>query len=356
MGQADPSKTEQATDKRRKKARDDGNVPKGQELGKAMVLVAGLIALHIYVTVIGGELKTIFSWFLGTAPKMQLDPSRTYNLLLDMAMRMAFMILPVIMFVGLVGYLTQRLQVGPLWTLKVFEPKFDKFFNIIGGLKKFMLNPKMFINLGKSLMQAIAIGFAPYLVLKEEIDRVAPLFFTNAEGVAVYLLTTGAKMTIYALVPMLVIALADTWYTRWDYEEQLKMTKDEVKDERKQMEGDPKIKMAQRKKMLQSMAKRMMADVPKADVVVTNPTHIAVALRYDPFLAPAPMVLAKGADHLAEKIKEVARENGVPIRENKPLARALYKSVEVGESIPEELFQATASLLAQLDKFKRNRP
>ena len=355
MGQADPSKTEKATDKRRDKSREEGNVPKGQEMGKTMVLVAGLIAMHAYIGTIGGELKTIFAWFLRTAPITPLDPSNVYALLMDMAYRLAFMTLPVMLFIGLVAYLTQRLQVGALWTTKVFEPKFGKIFNVLGGLKKFMINPKMFIKLGKSLLQAIAIGFAPYLVLKEEIHKVAPLFYATPEGVATYLLTTGSKMVVYALVPMLIIAIADMVYSRWDYEEQLKMTKDEVKDERKQMEGDPKIKGEQRKKMMESMAARMMADVPKADVVVTNPTHVAVALRYDPLLAPAPMVLAKGLDHLAEKIKEVARENGVPIRENKPLAWALYKVIEVGDTIPEEFYQAVAAILAQIYK-TRQRP
>ena len=242
-----------------------------------------------------------------------------------------------------------------MWTTKVFKPKFDKVFNVLGGLKKFIINPQMFINLGKNILTAFAIGIAPYIVLSEEIHKVGPLFYTNAEGVAVYLLTTGSRMVVYALVPMLIIAIADTVYTRWNYEEQLKMTKDEIKDERKQAEGDPKVKAEQRKKMLKSMMLRMMQDVPKADVVVTNPTHVAIALQYDPLVAPAPLVLAKGLDNVAEKIKEIARENGVPIRENKPLARALYKSVEIGETIPEELFAATASILAQLDKFKRNR-
>jgi len=160
-------------------------------------------------------------------------------------------------------------------------------------------------------------------------------------------------MVIYALVPMLVLAIADVVYTRWEYEENLKMTKDEVKDERKQAEGDPKIKQQQKMKMLRVMAQRMLTKVPKADVVITNPTHVAVALTYNVKEAPAPVVVAKGLDYLAEKIKEIAREHNVPIREDKPLAQALYKSVEVGQTIPEELYQAVASILAHLHKFKR---
>ena len=131
------------------------------------------------------------------------------------------------------------------------------------------------------------------------------------------------------------------------------MSKDEIKDEVKQALGDPVIKNKQKQKMMEVMQRRMLQDVPKADVVITNPTHFACALRYDPKETPAPMLLAKGADHLAEKIKEIARENRIPIRENKPLAQALYKQVEIGQVIPEDLYQAVASILAQLDKFKR---
>jgi flagellar biosynthetic protein FlhB len=190
------------------------------------------------------------------------------------------------------------------------------------------------------------------MVIKKEFPNFLMLYHTDVNSLIIYLMNISYKVVFYALIPMLIIAVADLFYTRWDYAENLKMTKDEVKDELKQMEGDPKIKAKQRQKMMEAMRQRMMQEVPKADVIITNPTHIAVALKYDAMLAPAPMVVAKGADHLAEKIKEVAKGAGVPIRENKPLARALYKSVEVGESIPEEMYQAVAAILASLSKFK----
>ena len=141
-------------------------------------------------------------------------------------------------------------------------------------------------------------------------------------------------------------------FRSYAYKENMKMTKDEVKDERKNAEGDPVIKNKQKQKMMQVMASRMLQSVPKADVVVTNPTHLAVALRYNAQESPAPIVIAKGADHLAEKIKEIARQNNVPVRENVPLARALYKAVEIGDMIPEELYKAVATLLASIWKLK----
>ncbi len=349
----DPSRTETATQKRRGKAREDGNVPRSQELSKATVVLGGLIGLWVYMKYMGNDLMEIFQWFFLYSTEFEASKQNVAHLMFLSAARMAKMILPVVLFVGLVAYVTVRLQVGSLWTTKVFEPKLDKILNPFAGLQKMLVDVNTLIRLGKSMLQAAAIGIAPYIVIKTEWANIVPLFYQNAHGLSAYILATGAKMVIYALIPMLLIAAADLWYTRWSYEENLKMTKDEIKDERKQAEGDPRIKQQQKQKMMRFMLRRMLKDVKKADVVITNPTHIAVALRYHALEAPAPVVLAKGLDHLAEKIKEAARENHVPIRENKPLAQALYKSVEIGEMIPAELFQAVASILAQLSKFKR---
>ena len=228
-------------------------------------------------------------------------------------------------------------------------------FNIAAWIKALMISPQALVRLGRSLAQALVVGIAPYVVIKQEFPNLIPLFYQNAQGLAGYILSVGYKMTSYAMVPMILIAVADLWYTRWNYEEEIKMSKDEVKDEQKQAEGDPVIRSAQKQKMFATMAKRMLKEVPTADVVVTNPTHIAVALRYNVMQAPAPLVVAKGLDHLAERIKEIAREHNVPIREDKPLAQALYKQVEIGEIIPEELYQAVAAILAKLDKFKAGR-
>ena len=208
----------------------------------------------------------------------------------------------------------------------------------------------------KSLVFALILGIIPGFILWTEYLNFLPMYYATPEGVAVYMLETALKVVKYSMLPLIAIAIFDVWQSRYAYNESLKMTKDEVKDERKQAEGDPVIKNKQKQKMMEVMARRMLADVPKADVVVTNPTHIAVALSYDPAKAPAPVVLAKGVNRLAEKIKEVARENRVPIRENVPLARALYKSVEVGEMIPEDLYKAVAAVLASIWRLKpRNR-
>ncbi len=355
MPQSDPSRTETATSKQRNKARNKGNVPRSQELSKVTVLLGGFLTLIFLIGFMAEQMHSLFVWSFSDNLSTQFSPESIYLLFQVTSGRLAVMLLPVLLVCALVAFLTVRLQVGHLWTTKVFQvsQNLPQKLNIVGGLKRLFISPQTVVRLLRSLLQAIAVGFAPYLVLKQEAPTFLPLFYQDAGTVAAYMLLTGAKMVTYALVPMLIIGIADLIYTRWDYEENLKMTKDEVKDERKQAEGDPMIKNKQRQKMLQVMQKRMLESVPKADVVITNPTHLAVALRYSPLEAPSPVVLAKGADFVAEKIKNIAREHNIPLRENKPLAQALYKSVDVGEMIPEELFQAVASILATLPKFRR---
>lgn len=355
MPQSDPSRTEKATDKQRNKAREEGNVPRSQDLTKVMVLLGSFVSLFFLIQIMAEQMRGLFVWSLSESLSIQFTPESIYHLFHFISGKLALMLLPVMFVCALIALITMRLQVGHLWTLKVFNiPKnIVQKFNIVKGLKNLFFDTQTVVRLLRSLLQAAAVGFASYLVIKQEIPNVIPLFYQDAGTVAAYMLLVAAKMVIYALVPMLILSIADLIYTRWDYEENLKMTKDEVKDEHKQAEGDPLIKSKQRQDMLKSMQKRMLESVPKADVVITNPTHLAVALRYNPLEAPSPVVLAKGANFTAEKIKDIAREYNIPLRENKPLAQALYKSVDVGEMIPGELYQAVAAVLAQLPKFRR---
>ncbi|MGL1862155.1 MAG: flagellar biosynthesis protein FlhB [Pseudodesulfovibrio sp.] len=352
FGQEDPSKTENATPKRVKKQRSEGNVAKGEDFTKAMILLMGILTLRYMVHYYHDQFTEIYVWTFTEGITMDINKASAYALFSWGILKMAQLVLPFLLVLLATAYLVIRLQVGKLWTLKKLKPKFGKLFNLMKGIKKLMISPDAFIKLVKSLLQACAVGIAPYIVIQQEMPNLLPLFHSNAHGIIAYLLSVGYKMACYALIPMMLIGIVDLWYTRWNYAEQMKMTKEEVKDERKQAEGDPKIKAMQQQKMMEMMASRMFQDIPKADVVITNPTHFAIALQYDALVAPAPMVLAKGVNRVAERIKEVARENNIPIEENAPLARALYKQVEIGETIPEELFQAVAAILAKLQKFK----
>ncbi len=351
--QNDPSKTEKATPKRIDKSREEGSVPKGQEMGKTMTLLAGVIALKFLMDFYYEEFYTIFQWFLTKGIYLELNKNSVYTLFMWCSEKLAIILLPLLLSIAFAAYLTLRLQVGKLWSTKVFEPKFSKMFNLVAGVKRLLFDVKTLIRLAKSLLLATVVGIAPYIVIKQELPNFLPLFHSDAHRLATFMLEVGYKMVSYTMLPMMVIAIIDLLYTRWDYQENLKMTKDEVKDERKQAEGDPQVKMQMKQKMRAILQQRMMSDIPKADVVITNPTHYAIALRYDALQAPAPQVLAKGMNKVAERIKEVARENNVPIRENKPLAQALYKQVEIGDVIPEELYQAVAAILAKLGKFRR---
>jgi flagellar biosynthetic protein FlhB len=271
---------------------------------------------------------------------------------MDVALSICKMVLPILLFLAVLTFLIQRIQVGRLWTTKVFKFRWQRF-NILKGIKQMMASPQTIMRTIKSLLFCIVLSVIPGYIIYGQYQTFLTLFFASPEGVATYMLQGGLRLAAFSMMPLMAIAAFDVWQSRYAYNEGIKMTKDEVKDERKQAEGDPVIKNQQRKKMMQVAMKRMLQEVPKADVVITNPTHIAVALRYNPSEAPAPVVLAKGADHLAEKIKEVAREHDVPIRENVPLARALYKSVDIGGMIPVELYKAVATILSSIMKFRQ---
>ena len=285
--------------------------------------------------------------------EFEANPQNVYALGIELSIDLAKILLPVLLFLGCAALLSQRLQVGRLWTTKIFKFKLERF-NLIKGFKRMFFSPQTLLRSLKSLFFSLILLLIPGYLIYREYHNFLPMYYASAEGVSLYMLETALRLTMYSLMPIIAITVFDVWQARYAYNESIKMTKDEIKDERKQSEGDPLIKSKQRQKMMQLMTKRMLQDVPKADVVITNPTHIAVALRYNSSEAPAPVVLAKGADHIAEKIKEIARENKIPIRENVPLARALYKAVDIGEMIPEELYKAVAAVLATIWKLKPN--
>ena len=347
----DPSKTEKATPHQRNKLRNKGSVPKSQEISKTVTVIGGLFGIWLYIGVLSSNFLVTFRHFITKCMEFKPDEQSVYELFVWGVGFLAKMALPIIILIGILSFIALRWQVGKLWTTEVFKFKLSNF-NLVNGLKRMFVSPQTLIRLGKSIVQAAIIGIAPWIVFRSEFENFIGLYHTDARGLAVFMLTVSFKMVLYALVPMCLLAVADFFYTRWEYEENIKMSKDEVKEEAKQMLGDPAIKNKQRQKMMETMGKRMLQNVAKADVVITNPTHIAVALVYDAAQAPAPIVVAMGQDHLAEKIKAEARKHAVPIRENVLLARALYKSVKVGDVIPEDLYKAVAGVLAGLSKFR----
>ena len=315
------------------------------------MLLAGIVAMRYMGEFYLKNFNEIFNWFFTEGVQQTLDQQTVYRLFLWSTLKMALLVMPIMIIIALSAYTAIRLQVGSLWMFKFDWNRVN--FNIMAGIKQLMISPEALVRLARNVGQAAVVAIAPYIVIKQELPNLIPLFHQNVLGITTYMLLVAYKMICYTLVPMILIAIADLWYTRYRYDDNLMMTKEEIKDERRQAEGDPEIKAKQLRKMFEVMSRRLKTTVPKADVVITNPTHYAVALRYDLSEAPAPIVLAKGVDAIAKKIREIAIENDVPIQENPPLAQALYKQVEIGEAIPEEMFQAVAAILSKLAKFKK---
>ncbi len=351
MPQKDPRKTEQATPRRIQKAREEGNVPRSEEVSKVVVLIAGVVSLRIFIGFMRDNFYEIFR-VIYKSFNMHITENTTFFLLCYCMKKLLYIILPVVLFIAISSVISIRLQIGHVFTTKIFKFKWT-MFNVVENLKNRLFSLRTFVELFKNILQIVPVAIIAYFVIKKEMNYLPSLFYQTPLGITQNMLLLLYKIVWSLIIPLIILAVIHLKYTRWDYQENLKMTKEEVKDEHKQLYGDPKVKSEQRKRMQKALLSRMMSQVPKADVVITNPTHIAIALMYDISKAPAPIVVAKGKGLIAEKIKEIAKEHNIPIKEDKPLAQALYKSVEIGEMIPEEFYQAVAAILATLEKFRK---
>lgn len=343
-------KTEPATAKKLKDAREEGKVAKSKELTAAFSLIVLFLCLKIFISYVGESLINLFPAIYNSMADFvrinegALSAQAVSSLFFDVIIRWLLIVLPFFAFGFVITILISIVQVGWKVSTKPMKPELSKF-NPINGFKRIFSKDSVF----QLLLSVIKIGLIGYIAYTSLKDRVNDLFilYDLALNQAVALVGTliidiGLKISLVYLI----IGIADFAYQKYKFNDDMKMTKQEVKDEYKNTEGDPQIKGRQRRKMQEVSQKRMMQDVPKADVVITNPTHLAVALKYDAEVSSAPVVLAKGEDFLAQRIKEVARENQIEIVENKPLARMLYHNVDIGAEIPPELYQAVAEVLA----------
>lgn len=253
---------------------------------------------------------------------------------------------------AILGAASSIVQVGFLQVEDALTPKFDKM-NPVEGFKR-VFSLRAVVEALKGILKMAAIGMVLYFLLRGEVHQIPYMMSFSIEQICTYVGAVIVKLLGGVGGVMLVLAGADYFYQRWELEKKMMMTKQEVKEEHKQREGDPMIKSRIRRIQREMASKRMMADVPTADVVITNPTHIAVVLKYSDNL-PAPQIVAMGADHVAEKIKEIARENNIPIVENKPLARTIFKTMKIGQVIPRELFVAVAEVLSYVYRLRRKR-
>lgn len=343
-------KTEPATPKKREKAREDGDVARSTEMPSVFVLLGAITVLWMTAAFISGKFERLFRgtfWF-------DAVPDLTLKAVVDLCFESGWFFLavmaPVLVVVVVLGIFANVIMVGFVIAPKALMPKIDRIDPIKGFQNKFSLQAVG--ELVKSLLKLTIIIYVAWLVIKGELGLIPTLYDESALRIFLYMGRVAIKIFLVSTLPMVAVAIADFIFQKWRFEEKLKMTRQEVKEEHKEMEGDPQVKSRIRNLQMEASRKRMMHEVPNADVVVTNPTHLSVAISYKPGEMPAPKVVAKGAGKIAERIREIARENGVPLVENRPLARNLYKTVEVGREIPDDLFQAVAELLAYVYRLK----
>ena len=342
-------KTEEATSKKLDKAREEGQVAKSQELVIGASLLVLFLALKIFVGYVGEGFINTFKemyGYIGNYGKIEFSGNIAYATVWKILTRTLVIALPFYISSIVVSVALNVGQIKWKVTTKPLMPKLNRL-DPISGFKRMFSKEKLF-DLLKAIIKVGVIFYMVYDELKDSAEFILVLYdYTLLESVIMIgelVISLGIKISAV----LLIVGFGDLLYQKWKFKKDMRMTKQEVKDEFKQSEGDPQIKGKIRRKMQETSMKRMMQEIPNADVVITNPTHFAVAIKYDKSVSSAPIVVAKGADNLAQRIKDIARESSVEIVENKPLARMLYFNVNVGDEIPPELYQMVADVLAHV--------
>ncbi len=341
-------KTEPATSKKLSDARSEGQVCRSRELDQAIMLVGLFLTLKITVASMGSTFLEVFSAVYNKIPETEAARELTTTVVMSYIQHVALQSLklagPFFAAGFLIAFLSNLVQVKWKVSTKPLQPRFDKF-NPLNGFKRMFSKDSLF-ELLKSVVKIIMIAVIAYTSIRSHAEEIFLLYHITLNQAIAQIGSIVIDVGLKIAYVYCVVGAVDYVYQRHKFNEDMKMTKQEVKDEMKNSEGDPQIKGKQRQRMQEASRRRMMQNVPQADVVITNPTHYAVALKYDAGTGTAPVLLAKGADLIAQRIKEIAKENKVEIVENKPLARMIYTNVEIGHEIPPELYQAVAEILA----------
>ena len=343
----DQEKTEEASGKKLSDARDKGQVAKSVEVNSAVMLLFGLLTIAVLGTGMTARMAELTTNTLSSAHQIDLTVASVHHYFVMGVLLLGGILGPVLGAFMVFGVVTNVAQVGFMFTMEPLMPKFSKL-NPLTGISKVMISKRSMVELLKGVAKILIVGFVAYIAIDKLINESVQLMDSTPGAIMGFIGHASFVVGMKICGVFLVVALFDFAFQRYDFSHQQRMTKEEVKEENKQSDGDPMVKGRIRSLQRQMARRRMMQDVPKADVIITNPTHFAVALKYDPAHMDAPVVLAKGMNIIAQKIKEVAKEHDIPIMEDKQLARALYKSVEIGEAIPESLFKAVAQILAYI--------
>jgi flagellar biosynthetic protein FlhB len=350
---SDQEKTEQATPKKKEEAREKGQVAKSRELASVAGLGACLVYFYFGASSLTTGMMDLMKSYFRKSGQVSITMDSVQYLLFDFGYQVFLLLIPFLLVTLIAGFLANIIQVGFLFSMESITPKFSKIDPIKGFERLFSL--RSIVELFKSIFKMTIVGTVAYLIVKDETAMILPLMDLSVNEILLYIAKVSFKILYTTCWVLIILAILDYGYQRWEHERSLKMSKQEIKEENKQTDGDPLIKSRIKRLQREMARKRMMAAVPKADVVITNPTHLAIAIRYESGTMNAPVVVAKGADFLAEKIKEIARENGVPVIENKPVAQVLYKMIGVNQSVPETLYKAIAEILAYVYSLKQKR-
>jgi len=342
----DEGKTETATSKKRSDARKKGQVAKSIEVNTAFLFLFAFSSLKLLGTYMKYSLQDMFFYSFSRISSAEafFEPYYIGRYLAYVLLTIMKIAGPLLIIVMIAGIISSFIQVGWHPTLEPMTPKFNKL-NPIEGFKR-IFSTRSLVELAKAVFKVVVLGFVIYSKIKTEIPTFIMLIDMSLEQILAYVGSLVVSIGLNIAVIFLFMALGDFIYQKYKHEDNIKMTKQEVKDEHKQSEGDPQIKGKIKQKMREMSMRRMMQSIPEADVIITNPTHYAIAIAYNPEKGLAPVVTAKGADYIAKKIRDKAKEYDIQIVENKPLAQTLYAAVEIGDEIPPELYQAVAEILA----------
>ncbi|MEQ1722421.1 MAG: flagellar biosynthesis protein FlhB [Pseudobdellovibrio sp.] len=352
MAENQEEKTEQATDGRREEFRKRGQVAMTRELSTALFFLVTAGVLYAASKFILLNISDVFNRTMGAELVYTIREGKITETLSYIGYKLIILVSPLFFVTLVVGVGAQLMQTGFLQSEDALQPNLNKL-NPLTALGR-IFSMKGLVDLLKSIIKLLVISWIVYLTLKSEITKIPYLSGYGLDAMLAYLGTIAFKLLLTTGIFMLILATADYFFQRWQLEKEMMMTKQEVKEEHKSREGDPLIKARIRKAQREVASRKMMLDVPKGDVVVTNPTHIACVLKYTEGL-PAPQLIAKGGDLVAERIKQIARDNNIPIIENKPLARTIFKTMKIGQVIPRELFVAVAEVLSYVYRLRRKK-
>lgn len=343
-------KTEKATPKKRQDSRKKGQVAKSQDVNTAIVLLAVFLFLLFAGSYLKNIILYIFTHSFNDYMLMPLTEANIQVIFLDVLKELVLFLGPIMLVAMLAGITANFMQVGTLFSTEAIQPKLEKMDPIKGFKRIFSM--RAIVELLKSMLKIAFVGVAAFAVLWLRIDEILILSQKSVGTAMATLASLTVQMGLIASAALLFLSVLDYLYQKYDFEKNIRMSKQDIKDEYKNIEGDPLIKSKIKQRQREMAMRRMMQEVPKADVVITNPTHFAIALSYDETKSDAPIVVAKGVDFVAQKIKLIAKEHDVIAVENRPLARAIYSQAEIGQAIPEEFFKAVAEILAYVYRTK----